>query len=243
MFDDFNCACCEGFHLDEPLRRQAWLNNGITAITVADRMLMVLDLLDVALGRKIFDELLPRFKSVDTGVGSCCFIQDTVIVHDVDGFKLVAAAYLEVVRVMRRCDLDGAGAELGINKVVGNHRQFSLKYGQNETLAYEFRESTVARIDSHGCVAEHRLRTGCGHRDKGLWAAILDRVLYVVELAVFILVFALLVGERCLATGTPVDDVLATIDQALIVEPDKHLGDCITEAFVHREAFSIPVAG
>ena len=65
----------------------------------------------------------------------------------------------------------------------------------------------------------------------------------VVELAINLLVDYFEVGEGGGATGAPVDDALATVDEALVVEVDEGGADGSAGALVKGEAFSGPVAG
>jgi hypothetical protein len=46
-----------------------------------------------------------------------------------------------------------------------------------------------------------------------------------------------------LASRTPVDDIMAPVNQSLLIEPYKNLFDCVREAFIHCKAFATPIAG
>ncbi len=46
-----------------------------------------------------------------------------------------------------------------------------------------------------------------------------------------------------MASGAPVDEVLAPVDQVLFVKIDEDPPDSDRESFVHSEAFPVPVAG
>ena len=49
------------------------------------------------------------------------------------------------------------------------------------------------------------------------------------------------VGQRRVQHGIPVDEALAAVDQAFVVEAHEHLGHGARQAFVHREAVARPV--
>ena len=59
----------------------------------------------------------------------------------------------------------------------------------------------------------------------------------------FLLELHLEVREGRVAAGTPVDDVVAPVDQPVFVEPDEDLAHGPGEALVHGEALALPVAG
>ena len=55
------------------------------------------------------------------------------------------------------------------------------------------------------------------------------------------LVLDLVVREGRAAARAPVDDVVALVDEALVVELREHLGDGLRAALVEREALAPPV--
>src|SRR3989338_5386834 len=111
------------------------------------------------------------------------------------------------------------------------------------------------------CIPEHgfgssgsdfdKSRSGFGVRGPGFLAfapspqprTLNQWISNVIEFALRLLPRRLLIRERGLAARAPVDDVVAAVDQPLLVEPDEHLKDRLGEPFVHREARAAPVAG
>ncbi len=65
----------------------------------------------------------------------------------------------------------------------------------------------------------------------------------VVERAVDLFVLDLVVGEGGLGDGVPVDEALASVDQAVFEEAVEGLADRPRADFVHGEALAVPVAG
>ena len=63
------------------------------------------------------------------------------------------------------------------------------------------------------------------------------------EGTLLVFVFNFGIGDRSEAFRAPVDDALATIDQALIIVLNKYVFNCFTAAFVHGESFVFPVTG
>ena len=51
------------------------------------------------------------------------------------------------------------------------------------------------------------------------------------------------IGDRGLAARAPVDDVLATIDQAFFIQADEDFADGVREILVHGEVLAVPVDG
>ena len=90
-------------------------------------------------------------------------------------------------------------------------------------------------------VAEHGLGPGGGDDDAA--RAIGERVANLVELAELVLVDHLEVGDGGLAARAPVDDVGATVDQALLMQADEGLLHRDREPVVHGEVLARPVDG
>ena len=70
-----------------------------------------------------------------------------------------------------------------------------------------------------------------------------QRIAQVVEAPFHLVPLGFLVGEGREAAGAPVDDVLAPVDQALLVEADEDLPDGPAEPRIQGEAGPVPVAG
>src|SRR5690606_2663696 len=161
---------------------------------------------------------------------------DRVLVHDRDGGQVVAAADLEVVRVVRRGHLDRAGPELGVDVLVGDDRDRAVGQRQLDQLADQVPVALGVRADGDGRVPGHRLGTGRGDGDGVVPVA----VLHGDELAVVVLVLDLDVGDRGQAARAPVDDALGAVDQLVVVEPLEDGLDGPGQALVHGEALTRP---
>ena len=111
--------------------------------------------------------------------------------------------------------------------------------GSRTRRADEVRVALVVGVHRHRRVAQHRLGPGGGH---GQVTSAGQRVLQVPEVAVTLLLLGLLVGERRQAARAPVDDVVAAVDQPLLVEPDEHLAHRPRESLVQGEVGAAPVA-
>ena len=77
--------------------------------------------------------------------------------------QVVALADGEVVGVVGGRDLDRAGAELGLDPVVGDDGDLAAHRAAARTrLAVQVLVALVGRVDGDGGVAEHGLRAGGG---------------------------------------------------------------------------------
>ena len=149
----------------------------------------------------------------------------------------MAAADLEVVRVVRRGDLDRAGAEGRVDVRVGHDRDVPAGEREFDGLADEVLVSLVVGVDRHGGVAEHGLGPRRRHHDAVVTVAVADGD----QLAVVVGVVDLDVGQRGEAARAPVDDPLGAVDQPVVVQPLEDRLDGSAEPFVHGEALARPV--
>ena len=151
-----------------------------------------------------------------------------------DLLEPVPAADLEVVRVVPRGDLQAARPELGVDVLVGDHRQAAPDQRQDHRAPDELCIALVARVDGDGRVGQHRLRPdgGDGHRPAAVGERVVDRVERVGQRALL----DLEVGDRRAQPGIPVDHVVVAIDVAPAVQLDEHVSDGACVGLVHREA-------
>jgi tight adherence protein B len=79
---------------------------------------MRLNLYQKAEGLKILNHLFSRLIPVKPGVFAPVLIDGRIGVHHIDDFKVMPLAYLEVVGIMSRCNLNGAGSEFALDVFV-----------------------------------------------------------------------------------------------------------------------------
>ena len=101
--------------------------------------------------------------------------------------------------------------------------------------------AVVALVHRDRAVAQHRLRPSRCHSDELVRAH--NRIANLVQLSLDFFMFDFKIGDRRLATRTPVDDVLAPINQAFFVQPDEHLAHGARQVLIHGEVFAIPIHG
>ncbi len=161
----------------------------------------------------------------------------SVLVHDHQAWQVVAAADLEVVRVVRRGDLHRAGAELRVDMLVGDHRDAAAGQRQLDLGADQVGVALVVGVHRDGGVAEHRLRPGGGDHEGVVAVAVADGD----QLAVVVCVLHLDVGQRGETARAPVDDPLGAVDQPVVVQPLEHRADSPGQSLVHGEPLAGPV--
>ena len=158
--------------------------------------------------------------------------------HTDDG-QVMTQAHLKVVGVVSRGDLDHAGALGHIGVLITDNGDLFVQQGQHHMAAVEMGIAGVLAVDSHSGITQHGLRTGSSQLQH--LAGLLDRVEQMPEVAVLLLILHLCIRDGGVAVGAPVHHTVAAVDQALVVQTDKHFLHCIRAAFVHGKAFPLPV--
>ena len=149
---------------------------------------------------------------------------------------------LEVVGIVTGRDLQRAGAELGLDVVVGDDRQLAADQRQDRGLADQPAVAWVVRIDRDRDVGEHRLGPDGCDRDRAL--ARRERIVDVVErVGHIVAILDLEVRDRGPGPRVPVDDVPVSVDVALLIQGDKHPQHSVGVLLVEREALVLVVAG
>ena len=142
---------------------------------------------------------------------------------------------------MARRNLDAAGAELHVNVLVTEDRNLAVHDREDAGLADQVLVALVVRVDGNAGIAHEGLRTGS--RNDQIARAVRQRIADVPQLARLGFVLNLSVGQRSRAVRAPVDDAVALVDKALVVQVYKYLADRLGAALVHGEALAVPVAG
>ena len=176
-----------------------------------------------------------------------------VLVKDGQAGQAVTAADLEVVRVMGGGHLDRAGAERGVDVVVGDDRDAPAGQRQLHGPADQVGVALVVGVHRDGGVAEHRLGPGGGDDDRvvfpfrppgGVWGGRAPRDSTVAdgdELAFVVAVLDLDVAQCGQAARAPVDDPFGPVDQVVVEEPLEDRLHGPGQALVHREPLAGPV--
>ena len=262
-FDELQAALCQRVHLHEPLVGQERLDHLAAAVAARHLQAMRLDLNQQAGGVEVGDDQFARVETIQAAV----FFGDVVarrnhlrlVGEDVDHRQRVALADRVVVEVVRGGDLDHAGAEGLVDVVVGDHRDAATGQRQFHELAVQGEVTRVFRIHHRRGIAEHGFRAGgCDDHVVAGFAQDLDAVgidLHMLvartirervadrpHVAVLFLAGDFKIGDCGLQHRIPVDQALAAIDQALLVQAHEGFDDRVARHRIHGEHAARPVA-
>ncbi len=162
-------------------------------------------------------------------------------VDDLDGREVVAPGHLEVVEVVGRGNLQGPGAELQRDVGVGDHRNLAPQHRQAQGGAVKVLIALVLGVDRHRGVSQQGLGPGGGHGEVAVARG--QGIADIIEVAVVGVVLHLQIGQGRLTAGAPVDDVVAFVDQAFLIEADEDLPHRPGQPCIQGEALPAPVAG
>ena len=170
-----------------------------------------------------------------SGLGDC-----TVVVEDVDRGQVVLVAEHVVINVVGRCHLQTACTELHLDIFVHDNRHGATNEGHDNLLALEPLIAFVVGVDTDSGVTEDSLRARCGHDDVAV--VTLHLVTQVVELAMFLLIYNLLVGKSGESLGVPVDHAHPTVDESFLIEVAEDADHALGTGLVHCERGAFPIA-
>src|SRR5215218_8994887 len=180
--------------------------------------------------------------------GTTSGVYRPVGVHDVDGFQAEPAAYLEVVGVVRRGDLEDTCTEFGIYVLVGEDLYLPLDKRHHDPAPDKVTVPRILGVDDERNVAEHGFRTRGEDLgvvfSVGTWALVVhEGVADAVEVALHFLVVDFEVRDSRAVVRAPVGDAVAAVDQTFVVQADKCGQDRVDVIVVHGVAEATPVEG
>jgi hypothetical protein len=185
----------------EPLVGEHGLDHLAGARAARHHQLVLLGFDQQAQRVEVGHHLLARHEAVQPAVGGRGVVVDLgVQVQHADHGQAVALAHGIVVGVVRRRDLDHAGAELAVDVGIGDHRDQCGRTAAAAPACPPGGVALVVGVHHHRGVAEHRLGARGGHHQAA--AAVFQRVADVPQQAVFLFAFDLQVGHRALSAGS-----------------------------------------
>ncbi|MPM74158.1 hypothetical protein SDC9_121143 [bioreactor metagenome] len=208
-------------HFDKPLLRRHGLNVGGAAVAGTDVVGELFDFEEITLRFKVCHNGFAGLVAVHADVFAGILRHVAVLVNDLNEFKAVAHAHLKVIGIVGRGDFDAAGAKLPLDIVVSENRNFAPDQGQDGGLADIGSIPCILRVHGDAGIADHRLRAG--RRTDNITGAVHKRIFYVPQVTRFFGKLHLNVGQCRLAVGAPVDDAVALINEAFVIEVDKDL--------------------
>ena len=182
--------------------------------------------------------------------------------HHIQDGQPRALCNLKVVGIMGRGHLHHPGPELTVHVGVGNHGDRPARQGKLDLCAHQRSVAGVFGVHRNPGVPQHRFRTRRGHgqdpaapfhrydrvrpgfvrhpcrlpRRRG------ERIAQVMQMPRRVDAFRLFIGEGSTTAGAPVDDVLAAIDEPLLVKLHKDLTHSPRQRRIQRETRALPVA-
>ena len=194
----------------------------------------------------VLPQLFPGCEAIQPGIGAGGCVERSVLVGDIYIGQVMALGDQVVVGIVTGRHFERAGPELRVNVLIGNNGNLSLQHRHKSGLADQMGVAFVLGMDGDGRVAQDRLWPGCADLDvagRGCrTVSLAQRIAEGVELALDRLMFDFQVADSALTAGTPVDKVIAAINEPVVVEADEGLEDGVAETVVKGKAFSAPVA-
>ena len=225
-------------HLQPPLLADQRLDDRVASVAVADLVRVGLLFDQQALRLQLLDDALACSERRHSVVGEAGHVHAAVFVHGVDDLEAVPLPDLVVHRVVPGRDLQRAGAEVLLHRVVGDYRQPAADERQGRRLAGQVLVALVVRVHGDSRVRKHRLRPD--GRD-GHEPAFLHRVVDEVERVLVLLPLDLEVRDGGAVVRAPVHDPGRAVDPAALVKGDERGHHRAVVARVHREAKARPV--
>ena len=190
------------------------------------------------------DDGLAALVAVHAGELAVALDDHRVFIEDIDLRQVVSLTHSVIVGVVGRGDLNKARAEIGVDMPILKDGDLAVDDGELDGLTHEGGLLGVLRGDSDARVAKHGLGARGGDDDVILAVDRLgQRVAQVPQVALLVLIFGLVVRDGGGAVGAPVNDTLATVDQAVVVPIAEDLAHGLCVILVHGEALVVEVDG
>jgi len=149
--------------LDVPLIGQERLDDRVAAIPARHHQLVRLDILHQPQFFQIGDDPLAGLETIQPAIGFRAVVVDFGVGgEDVEQRQFVALADRIVVEIVRRRDLDAAGAEGRVDVFVGDDGNRAARQRQRHMQADEILVAFVVGMHGNGGIAQHGFRAGGG---------------------------------------------------------------------------------
>ena len=148
-------------------------------------------------------------------------------------------ADLEVVGVVGGSHFDATGTKFHFRIGIGDHGNGLIQQGQDHVLSDNRAVALILGVDADTGVTQHGFRTGGG--DDDLAGAVFQGIADMPQMAGLIHIFHFRVTKGGHTVGAPVDDPAALVNQALLIQGDKHLPHGLGAALIHGEPGTVPI--
>ena len=232
-------------HGDKPLIGEHRLDDRSGAAAARHHQPVRLDRLEQPGCAQVVDDAPAGVEAVEAAIGHGAVVADLRVEReDLDAREAVAFADRIVVEVVRRRDLDAAGAERRVDIGIGNHRDGAIAQRQLQLAADQMPIPFIVGIHGNRNVAQHGFRAGGRHHQAAhaVDRTFGERIQDVPEAAVLFLALDFEIGDCRAQHRIPVDQSLAAINQALPVQSHEGVGDHRRQLRIHGEVLALPVA-
>src|SRR6202142_1976384 len=182
---------------------------------------------------QVIQHFLPASITVKPIVALSCFRTHAAILCDnIYKRKIMTLPCCFIIEVMGRSHFHHPGAESRIDHCIGDNRYLPAGQRQLDYFIDESPVSFVIGVNGNGSVPEHCLWPGSRHGE--IMNSVFQRISYVIQLTVEVFILHFEVGKGRMATRTPVDKPVVTVDQALLEESNKDFPNCLRQSFIER---------
>ena len=200
---------------------------------------VIFDLFDEPLLFETGDNLFARLETVEPGELAGVFRHPRAFIQYGDELETVPFARREIIRIVGWGNLDDAATELRIGEFVADHAEFAADQRQANGLVPKVLVALVAGVDGDRGVADHGLGTGRG--DDNIFVPAGNGVANMPEMPLLLLVDDFEIGNRGLATRTPVDEIFPAKDQTFLIQAHECFAYGPGKIWVHRKMLARPV--
>ena len=106
---------------------------------------------------KLFYDCLSGLVTIHTCEFSTVLIDGSIVIHNVDDWKIVSLSYLKVIRIMCRSNLYNTGTKLHINIRILYDRNLTIHQWKHQLLTFQVRISLIIRMNGYRCITKHCL--------------------------------------------------------------------------------------
>ncbi|MBA7656365.1 hypothetical protein ES703_64289 [subsurface metagenome] len=175
---NLNCLFCKRFHFYEPLFRKIGLNYCIAAVTVANRIGVLCDLLQESHLFQITNKCFSGIKPIHSLILTCFLCHFSFTIYNKDYIKIMSFRYLEIIRIVCWSDLYESRSKFWVYKIIFDYLYLSPNYWDNYPLIFIRFKSFISRMICKSCITKHRFGSCCSYGKKSLFT--FNRIFYIV---------------------------------------------------------------
>ena len=145
----------------------------------------------------------------------------------------MAFTHFKVIRVVSRRNFDGTRTELDIYIIIGNYQ--GNEYLLTDILFHSF----IIRIYGNGRITHNSFGPSRGNHDIVVFTY--DGILYVPQMACFVLVIYFYIAQSRMAMRAPVRNAMTLVNKTLFIQSHEYFTNGTGTNIVHGKPFPRPV--